>query len=354
MNAVRPGMARLPEWQRIEAAFRGVFERRYFANNGPLVRALDDSLPVAMGVVHAVCVTNGTVALILLAASLTSAQEKRGEVIVPAFAPSSTLHAVQWAGLVPVLADVDAETHGLSAGTVSARITPDTVAICGVHRWGIPCDVDGLTALAAQRGIPLLFDGREAAGAQWRGRDVGAYGAGTAFSFHVASVLGAGEGGFVATNDATVADRLRTMRNFRPSETFAPVTLRTNGKMSEAQAAMGLLAVEDMPRTLAANAERVAAYAEGLRGVGLLQAPDGAFANGHSVVITVAPAKRDRVVGALAAAGMTAHMPEPLRGAERFAVADRLNHTVLQLPSGPGLSLADIGRICAAVRGGAA
>ena len=71
-----------------------------------------------------------------------------------------------------------------------------------------------------------------------RGDCIGSFGKGQAFSLHASGVLNGGEGGFVTTNDDRLADRLRTIRNFRSSETFAPSSLRTNGKMSEMQAAL--------------------------------------------------------------------------------------------------------------------
>ncbi len=194
-------------WPQVEEAVRGIFARRYFANNGPLVRQLDAGLAAALGVGHAVCVTNGTAALTLLAMAVA----RSGEVVVPPDAPRSTIDALRWAGLVP--------TSAVSASAVAV------VDVLG----------EGKVA-ASEPSLPLLVDARAVSPRRVAGL-------GAAFSLES---MNAGEGGFITTDDAALAGRLRTMRNFHPSETFADVDVRTNAKMSEMQAALGLIALENL------------------------------------------------------------------------------------------------------------
>ena len=195
--------ASLP-WPDVEEAVRGIFARRYFANNGPLVRELDAALARALEMQHAICVANGDWALTLLAMAVA----RQGEVLVRGNADASTFHALLWAGLTPVSKSGDG-----------------VVAIIDV--------IDGPREVVSVH-KPVLVDGR--AVPPFRVDSLGAV-----FSLNS---IHAGEGGFIVTDDAVLAARLRTMRNFHPSETFAPVGLRTNAKMSEMQAALGLIALE--------------------------------------------------------------------------------------------------------------
>lgn len=195
--------ASLP-WSHVEDVVRGIFARRYFANNGPLVRELDAALARALGVRHAICVANGDWALTLLAMAVA----RQGEVLVRGTTDSSTVHALCWAGLTPVSKP--------GAGVVAI------VDVVDAPRGVTPADK------------PVLVDGR--AVAPFRVDALGAV-----FSLNS---IHAGEGGFIVTNDDDLAARLRTMRNFHPSETFAAVDLRTNAKMSEMQAALGLVALQ--------------------------------------------------------------------------------------------------------------
>jgi dTDP-4-amino-4,6-dideoxyglucose len=196
--------ASLP-WSRVEDAVRGIFARRYFANNGPLVRELDGALARALRVEHAICVANADWALTLLAMAVA----RQGDVLVRGNADPSTFAAVRWAGLAPVV-----------------EPGPSVVAVVEV------IDNPQHTVVPADK--PILVDARGVTPFR-----VAAHAA--VFSLQS---LNAGEGGFIITDDADLAARLRTMRNFHPSETFAAVDLRTNAKMSEMQAALGLIALE--------------------------------------------------------------------------------------------------------------
>jgi dTDP-4-amino-4,6-dideoxyglucose len=341
-----------PDWPRTEKAIRGIFSRHYFANNGPLVRSLDRALAEEMQVAHAVCVTNETVAMTVLATAL----EVRGEVVMPGLAFPALAEGMQWAGLAPVFCDVDPATHTITAGLAAPRVGSRTAAIAGAHLWSRPCDPEALQVLAAQCKLPLVFDATQAAGSMIRGDCIGSFGKGQAFSLHASGVLNGGEGGFVTTNDDRLADRLRTIRNFRPSETFAPSSLRTNGKMSEMQAALALLSLEDLPRNIAANRERYAAYAEnieGIRGISLLPCAEGS--NFQYIVLDVdartAGIGRDvlgKVLRAENVLGPGTTVPRAASG--DFPVAQSISSRLLPLPNGSLFGKDEIAGICELVR----
>lgn len=354
----------MPPWERVEAAFRDIFARRRYANHGPLVRELETRFARLLGVEHAVCVTNGTVALMLLARAL----ELRGEVIVPAFSFPATVQAVSWAGLTPVLCDVDAATHMLDPMRVAERIGPGSAGILGAHLWGRACAPGALAELAERHGLALFFDACHGIACAHGGRFLGGFGAGEAFSFHATKVLNGLEGGCVTTNDARLAARLRTLRSFHGEETFCDAAPRMNAKMSEAQAAMALLSLDDLPANLVANRRRHAAYQACLAGIPGIEVVDYGRTDAHNhqyVVLDVdadaAGLSRDALFDLLEGENVLCrrHFHPPLHrlhsyrdgyGPDHFPVAEYLGRRLLQLPSGQAVSLEDTERVCGLIR----
>ena len=355
----------LPPWREVEASFRGIFQRRYFANHGPLVRQLEERIAGLIGVRHVVCVTNGTVALTILAAAL----EVQGEVIVPAFTFPATAQALSWAGLTPVLCDVDPATHMLSEATVAPWITQRTAAILAVHLWGRPCSPQRLEEYAEKRGVKLMFDACHAFDGASHGRRIGTFGAGEAFSFHATKVVSGGEGGCVTTNDDELAARLRTIRSFHPSETLARVPMRMNGKMSEAQAAMALLGLDHLAENVAANRGRYEAFRRGLAGIPgvslLAYAPEERNSYQYIVLDVDAAAsgiERDRFISLLAAENVICrrhfypglHRMASLSGQRAdsgaFPGTDYLSSRLMQVPNSQSMTVADVDTLCDVIR----
>lgn len=250
----------LPAFDKVETAFRGILARRYFTNNGPLVREFEERLSEVLGIPHVIAMTNGTVALMAMAKAFCNV----GEVIVPTFTFPATVQALSWAGLTPVLCDVDPLTHMLTPELVAPLLTARSEAILGVHLWGAPCAPEALSTLAVKSGVKLLFDACHGMGCMWNARPLAAFGDAAALSFHATKIVSAAEGGCVVTHDDAVADTLREIRTFYSANTATPVA-RMNGRMSEAQAAFGLLSLEDMPANIAANRARYDVFRKGLR-----------------------------------------------------------------------------------------
>ena len=355
----------LPPWPEVEASFRGIFERRYFANHGPLVRELEARLVELIGTRHAVCVTNGTVALTVLAATLRAGSE----VIVPAFTFPATVQALSWAGLTPVLCDVDPATHMVTEATLAPCITERSSAILAVHLWGRPCQPERLEAFAAKHGLKLFFDACHGIGCSSGGRRIGSFGDGEAFSFHATKVVSGGEGGCVTTRDDDIAARLRTIRNFHPSETFCAVPKRMNGKMSEAQAAMTLLGLKHFSENVAANRRRYALFQRGLAGIpgaSLLEYPADDSNNYQYIVLDIDAAKagveRDVFLDLLAAENVLCrrhfspgiHKMPPYRNGVKdpgaFAGTDQLCARLMQLPNSQTMTETDVETICDLIR----
>ncbi len=148
---------------------------------------------------HGLAVTNGTHALeVALAAMGIGAGD---EIIVPNATFVATASAVLFAGALPVLVDVRADSYCIDPELAEAAITENTKAIIAVHMGGRPADLDQLTAVAEKHGLMLLEDAAHAHGSEWRGRKVGAFGVGGTFSFQASKTMTAGEGGMIISND---------------------------------------------------------------------------------------------------------------------------------------------------------
>lgn len=168
------------------------------------VRQFEREFAAYMGVEHALAVNSGTSALVCALVGLGVGPED--EVIVPAYTWFSTASAVLTVGAVPIIAEVD-ESLTLDPQDVRRKISPYTKAIIPVHMRGASARMDRLMALAKAKNLQLLEDAAQAAGASFQGRAVGSIGHAGIYSFHISKIMTAGEGGMLATHDATIYRR---------------------------------------------------------------------------------------------------------------------------------------------------
>jgi dTDP-4-amino-4,6-dideoxygalactose transaminase len=342
------GRPNVGDRRRLHERIDDMLDRRWLTNDGPFVRAFEAKVAEVAGARHCVAVCNGTLALEIAIRALGLT----GEVIVPSFTFVATAHALEWQGIRPVFCDVDPSTHNLDPRSVEERITPRTTGIIGVHLWGRPCDVEGLQALADARGLALAFDAAHALGCSRKGRMVGCFGRAEVFSFHATKFVNAGEGGAVATNDADLAARIRSVRNFGFGGYDRVVELGTNGKMSELAAAMGLTSLESFDQFVEQNRRNHERYRETLAdiaGLSLAAYDESERPNFQYVVVEVAASEaglsRDQLVELLWAENILArryffpgcHRMQPYRTREPatvLPVTEALASRVLLLPTG--------------------
>ena len=206
-----------------------------------------------------VTVNSGTAALQV---ALGAVGVKFGdEVIVPSYTFVATAAAVAAVGGVPIFVDVEEDTYNIDPQGVEEALTDKTVAIIAVHIGGRPADLDALTEIAGHRGIPLIEDACQAHGAAWKGRRVGAIGQIGCFSFQASKNLNCGEGGFIVTDDRSLADRAWSLHNCgrtRDGAWYEHAALGFNYRLSEFQAA---LLSSQLARLSAQTAQRTASAA---------------------------------------------------------------------------------------------
>jgi 3-amino-5-hydroxybenzoate synthase len=190
----------LPSWPQYDdgertALLRALDQGQWWRMGGGEVDAFEQEFAAYHGAPHALAVTNGTHALELALQLLGVGPGS--EVIVPAFTFISSSQAAQRLGAVAVPVDVDPATYCIDPDAAAAAIGRRTAAIMPVHMAGHMADMDALSKLAADSGVPLIQDAAHAHGARWRGEKVGQFGSIAAFSFQNGKLMTAGEGGAV-------------------------------------------------------------------------------------------------------------------------------------------------------------
>ncbi len=196
----------------LDDAYRRVMNSGWYVL-GEEVEAFEDEFAAYCGTKHCVGVNSGLDALHL--ALLACDIGPGDEVIVPANTFIATWLAVSHAGATPVPVDADPHTYNIDPKLVAAAITPRTRAILPVHLYGLPADMDPVLEIAARYGLTVIEDAAQAHGAHYKGRRVGTLGHAACFSFYPGKNLGAaGDAGAVTTDDVSLADRLRLLRNY--------------------------------------------------------------------------------------------------------------------------------------------
>jgi dTDP-4-amino-4,6-dideoxygalactose transaminase len=251
---------------------------------GPRVREFEEAFAAAIGTSHAVAVSSCTTALHL--ALIVTGIGPGDEVIVPSLSFIATANAVRYVGAQPVFADVDLATQNLGPETVKPHLTGRTRAVILVDQAGTPADLDAIRALCEPQ-ISVIEDAACAVGSTYRGRPAGCGAALAAFSFHPRKLLTTGEGGMITTWDASIAARLRRLREHGMNISAAdrhrsqqPVIehyteVGFNFRMTDIQAAVGLVQLSKLPEMVARRRALARRYQELLSGIpGLLTADD--------------------------------------------------------------------------------
>jgi dTDP-4-amino-4,6-dideoxy-D-glucose transaminase len=357
-EALHVGRPNVGDRAAILGAIEEALDARWLSNGGAKVERFEKRLSERLGGLHCVATCNGTLALQIALRALGV----EGEVVLPSLTFVATAHAVAWERLTPVFADVEAETLCMGPAQAAARIGLRTGALLGVHLWGRHGDVRGLERLAAERGLPLVFDAAHALGSTLDGRALSGYGDAAVLSFHATKVANCFEGGAIVTGDAELAERAARMRNFGFVDEDEVAGIGTNAKLSEAGAAMGLASLDALDDFLAVNRRNHAAYAralDGLPGIRLLQFEPPEAANCHHVVVEVDPDRagldRDQLRAALVAENVLArryfhpgcHRMPPYASYPQASlpVTERFLARCLSLPTGTAVGEAEVERI---------
>lgn len=240
-----------------------IWASRVLTNGGPYHERLEKALAEYLGVPALALFTNGTIALV------TALQALRitGEVITTPYSFVATAHSLVWNGIKPVFADIDPKTLNLDPARIEAAITPQTTAIMPVHCYGHPCDVEAIQKIADTYNLKVIYDAAHAFGVQVHGTSVLTHGDLSVLSFHATKVFNTFEGGAIICPDAKTKDRIDRLKNFGHAGEVNVVAPGINGKMSEFNAALGLLQLKHIDQALEGREVIDKAYRKQLGGV---------------------------------------------------------------------------------------
>jgi dTDP-4-amino-4,6-dideoxygalactose transaminase len=253
----------LPPLEEFVPYLQKIWENKILTNGGPFHQQLENELCKYLGVEHICLFTNATIALV------TALQALRitGEVITTPYSFVATSHSLLWNGIKPVFSDIDPDTLNLDPDRIEAAITPQTTAIMPVHCYGHPCDVDAIQKIADNYNLKIIYDAAHAFGVQCHCGSVLKHGDLSVLSFHATKVFNTFEGGAIVCPDAKTKVRIDQLKNFGHVGEINVVAPGINGKMSEFNAALGLLQLKYIDEALERRKAIDLAYRNRLKNV---------------------------------------------------------------------------------------
>jgi dTDP-4-amino-4,6-dideoxygalactose transaminase len=214
-----------------------IWESKWLTNNSYFHQELEKALCDYLGVKYISLFSNGTLALITALQTL----KITGEVITTPFSFVATVHALWWNGIKPVFVDIEEKTFNIDPYKIESAITPQTTAILAVNVYGNPCNVDKIQQIADTYGLKVIYDSAHAFGVRVNGTSLCAFGDLSILSFHATKVFTTFEGGAIICHDEKTKKRIDFLKNFGFADEVTVVAPGINAKMSEVQAAFGLL-----------------------------------------------------------------------------------------------------------------
>ena len=262
----------LPPLEEFVPYLEKIWASKSLTNCGPFHHQLENALCDYLGVEHLALFTNGTLALV----TALKALQITGEVITTPYSFVATAHSLLWNGISPVFADIDPNTLNLDPARIEAAITPQTTAIMPVHVYGHPCDVAAIQKIAERHKLKVIYDAAHAFGVQDQRGSVLRHGDLSVLSFHATKVFNTFEGGAIVCPDAQTKQRIDQLKNFGIVDEVTVTAPGINGKMSEFNAALGLLQLRHIDQALVRRKEIDATYRDLLKGVKGLRCLQGA------------------------------------------------------------------------------
>jgi len=341
----------------------------WISSEGPFVRRFEEGVAANVRRKYGIAVSSGSAALEVAIAALKIGPGD--EVIIPTFTIISCAAAIVRSGAIPVVVDSDPITWNMDITSLESKITPRTKAIMVVHIYGLPVDMNPIMALADKYGLSLLEDAAEAIGQTYNNRPCGSFGAISVFSFYPNKHTTTGEGGMLVTDDASLAERCRSLRNlcFLPQRRFMHEELGWNFRMSNVQAAIGVAQLEQLDEFIARKRWMGRYYTASLSGLPGLQLPVASLKYADNVYWVYGIVLKDDVpfTGKEAIRRLRQHQvgsrpffwpmhEQPVfrkRGlfdGVRCPVAERLARRGLYLPSGLALTHEQLERVVHVVR----
>ncbi len=324
---------------------------------GPMVTQFEKNFAEFAGVKHAVAVNTGTAAL--HSAIVAAGVQQGDEVILPSFTFVATAEAVVMAGGKPVFTDIDPETYTISPAEIRKNLTKKTKAILPVDLYGFSAEIKPIREIAVKHGLAVVEDAAQAHGATYAGKPAGVFADAACWSLYASKNMTTGEGGVVTTDISEVAETLRLIRTHGEKAKYASLMLGYNYRMSEIQAAIGLVQLTKLPAFVAKRRENAKRLTKLLAGSDRLKLPEETEERQHSWYLytvrlkNAAESERNKIVEELKQKGIgaEAYYVHPVHtmpyyresfGERKLPETEKAAKQVFSLPIHPGVTEAQV------------
>jgi dTDP-4-amino-4,6-dideoxygalactose transaminase len=254
----------LPPLEEFTVLLEQIWKSGNLTNDGPFHEQFEKELADYLGVKYISLLSNGTLALMIAVKAL----DIDGEVITTPYTYAATTHSLWWNGIKPVFADIELGTCNLDPDKIEAAISPKTVAILPVHIYGNPCNVTRIREIAELYGLKVIYDACHAFGVKLNGQTLLNYGDLSVVSFHATKVFTTFEGGAVICHDSQMKKRIDILRRCGYDGETKVEFPGINAKMTEFQAALGLLQLKYIDRIIIKRKKICIIYRELLSDIG--------------------------------------------------------------------------------------
>lgn len=351
----------LPPLDELLPHLESIWSSGVLSNGGKFHQALELQLTEFLNVEAASVFSNATNALMVAQKALGV----EGEVITTPYTFAATAHAIDWIGNTPVFVDIDADTLCIDAGQIESHITANTAAIMPLHCYGNMCDVNAIRELSEKHDLKVIYDACHSFGVCDSDGSAFTHGDVSVVSFHATKVFNTFEGGALFSGDKTVKEKVDRLRNFGFVDEVTVEGTGINGKISEFNAAVGLLQLKYFDYVTEQRRRIDSLYRERLGAVpGLrLVAPAGQHARNYAYFPIMVgkdyPQSRDALYSRLFENGIygrryfyplvtefPAYKTSDLNVQERFPVAFAKSRQIICLPLYPDLPFDEVERIC--------
>lgn len=328
-----------------------IWDSKILTNNGKFHQQLETELCQHLGVNHVSLFSSGTIALM----TALKALKLTGDVITTPYTFVATTNSLRLNNLNPIFVDIDATSFNLDPLKIEAAITPETSAIFPVHSYGIPCDVEAIDKIASKHKLKVIYDAAHAFGVENPSGSILNHGDFSVLSFHATKVFNTFEGGAVICPDENSKHQLDQLKNFGFQDELNLVDIGLNGKMSELNAAFGLLQLKYVDGLISKRAEIARHYLELLNDIEGIKPFDftvqlkSNFSYFPIIIEESYPLSRDGLMNVLAEQGINCRRYfyplisefEPYKSARHHftPIATLTSNQVLCLPIYPDLGL---------------
>jgi dTDP-4-amino-4,6-dideoxygalactose transaminase len=354
----------LPPLSEFLPALESIWESHILTNGGPYHQQFEAELCDYLDVKYVSLFTNATIALITALQVL----EIAGEVITTPFSFVATSHSLLWNNLTPVFVDVDRNTLNLDPAKIEAAITQKTTAILPVHCYGNPCDVEAIELIAEKYNLKVIYDAAHAFGVKCHCGSILNHGDLSILSFHATKAFNTFEGGAIISSNLETKLRIDSLKNFGIESDTSVKIAGINGKMSEFNAALGILQLKYFEDVVAKRKQIAQTYqsrleaVEGIEIVGPFEQLQPNYSYFPILVTDKFRMTRDELFDSLKIAGIytrryfyplistfSMYQRLPSSDVTNLSVAHDASRKILCLPIYPGLETALIDKICSLI-----